>query len=894
MNSYKILFFLILILPLTGAGQSNIIISELTCQYRNNPLGIDESQPVLSWKLESNDQGQKQKAYQVLVASTPEKLTESESDLWNTGKVNSAQSVAVKYSGKTLQSRQKVYWKVKIWDADGEPSAYSNPAFWEMALLSPKDWQAEWLRHPDFLDDRLEPKPAPYFRKEFSAPKEIKSARAYVTGLGYFEFHLNGKKVGNHILDPVKTRYDKAMNYLVFDIKDHLVNGDNAVGMVLGTGWYNHFAEAAWEFSKAPWRAYPTMLCQLEIEYEDGSSETIISDDSWKSGEGPIRFDGIRNGEYYDARLEMPGWSTTIFDDAEWEQTVEVDGPEGELRAQQLPAIKEMIEIKPVSITEIEPGVYVFDLGQNIAGYSRLKVAGPAGTEITMKHGERLFPDGRVEQKQILRFLRTGEPQTDKYILKGEGVEVWNPRFVYHGYQYVEVRGLPVKPTKETLTGVVIYTSFDSSGDFACSNPLFNRIQELTRWSYIGNYHGVPTDCPHREKIGWTGDGHLVAEAGLYNYNVITSYIKWLDDHVDEQRPDGNLPGVIPTSGWGYEHGRNQETRHMGYGPSWEGSMVLIPWYLYVYTSDITMLQRYYEPIKKYLGHLERNAENYLLNFGIDDHKAYYTKTDGDIIASGYFYFLTDLFVEMAEILGNQRDVKKYRQLANNIKEAFQEKYYDKELKLYGNAGQTSLSQGLYMDLVPEQDREQLIQNLLVKIDSAEYHFDAGVGGVKSLYESLDETGNNAIIYQMVNQTDFPSYGYWIEQGANTLWQDWDGSMSLNHVMFGSVSEWFFQALAGINPDPQQPGFKHILLKPNFIDDLEWARADYESVHGKIISGWEKKGNAVEMRIQIPVNSMATMYVPAGWKTVNCSLPGAESSRFTIPSGRYVLEFESM
>ena len=890
----RIVFLMFLIFPFLGFAESEVEISEITCQYSINPLGIDELRPVLSWKMVSNEKGQKQTAYQILVASTPEKLNETEADLWDTGKVNSGQSVAVKYAGKELQSRQKVHWKVKIWDADGQPSEYSKTGFWEMALLSPNDWQAKWLRHPGFLDDELEAKPAPFFRKAFSAIKEIKSARAYVTGLGYFEMYLNGEKVDDHVLDPVKTRYDRAVNYLVFDIKDYLKSGENAVGMILGTGWYNHFAEAAWDFNQAPWRAYPTMLCQLEIHYEDGTSKTIISDKSWKCSQGPIRFDGIRNGEYYDARLEKPGWNHVYFDDSKWKPAVEVNGPEGELRAQQLPAIKEMIEIKPVSITEIKPGVYVFDLGQNIAGYSRLKVAGPAGTEITLKHGERLFPDGTVEQKEILRFLRTGEPQTDKYILKGAGLEIWNPRFVYHGYQYVEVRGLPVKPTKETLTGVVLYTSFDSIGDFACSNPLFNRIQQITRWSYVGNYHGVPTDCPHREKIGWTGDGHLVAEAGLYNYNVITSYIKWLDDHVDEQKPDGNLPAVIPTSGWGYEHGRNQETRHLGYGPSWEGSLVLIPWYMYVYTGDKTLLERYYKPIKQYLDHLERNSENYLLNFGINDHKAYYTKTGGAIIASGTFYFLAELFVKMAKILENQQDVEKYSQLAVNIKKAFQKEYYDEKLNLFGNAGQTSLSQGLYMKLVPEKDREQLIQNLLAKIDSAEYHFDAGVGGVKSLFEALDATGNNAVTYQMVNQTDFPSYGYWIEQGANTLWQDWDGSMSLNHVMFGSVSEWFFQSLAGINPDPRQPGFKNILLKPNFIDELQWVRADYESVFGKIISGWEKKDDVVEMRIQVPVNSTATMHVPEGWKIIDCQLAGGEKNQFALFSGHYILKMKKI
>lgn len=847
-------------------AQSDIQITGLTCDYRVNPLGIASANPSLSWKMSSTTSGQKQTAYHILVASDPALLTESDADVWNSGKVNSEQSVAVKYHGKPLQSRQQYFWKVKVYDKDGKVSDYSPVAHWEMTLLDENDWQAQWIRHPDFTDDQLEAKPAPFFRKEFSVDKEIASARAYVTGLGYFVMHLNGEKVSDHILDPVKTRYDKVVKYLIFDITDQLKQGKNAVGIILGTGWYNHFAEAAWQFNNAYWRSYPEMICQVELNYTDGSKQVIVSDKSWKTSQGPVLFDGIRNGEYYDARLEMPGWDQPYFNETQWKDAVEVEGPAGKMRAQQLPAIKEMKEIKPVSVTEVKPGVYMFDLGQNIAGYSRIKVAGPAGTEITLKHGERLHPDSTVEQKQILRFLRTGEAQTDKYTLKGEGVEVWNPQFVYHGYQYVEVTGLPVAPTLETLTGVVVYTSFESVGDFECSNPLFNRIQEITRWSYIGNYHGMPTDCPHREKIGWTGDGHLVAEAGLYNYNTITSYVKWLDDHADEQRPDGNLPGVIPTSGWGYEHGRNEETRHLGYGPSWEGSMVLIPWYMYVYTGDTSMLTRYYEPIQKYIGHLERNAKNYLLDFGIDDHKAYYTKTEGDIIASAYFYFLTDLVGEMAKVLNKSADVEKYDKLAANIKKAFQKKYYDKKKKLVGNAGQTMLSSSLYMDLVPEKDRQQLLENLHKKIDSANYHFDAGVGGVKALYEALSATNDDHLIYQMVNQTDFPSYGYWIEKGANTLWQDWDASMSLNHIMFGSVSEWFFQSLAGINPDVNQPGFKNIIIRPSFVEDLQWARGEYESVYGPVVSGWERDGEQVTLSLEVPVNSTATVKIPRGYQ----------------------------
>ena len=563
-------------------------------------------------------------------------------------------------------------------------------------------------------------------------------------------------------------------------------------------------------------------------------------------------------------------------------------GPKGELRAQQLPPIKEMIEIKPVSITEIKPGVYVFDLGQNMSGYSRIKVSGPAGTEITLKHGERLFPDGSVEQKQILRFLRTGEAQTDKYILKGEGVEVWSPHFVYHGYQYVEVSGLQVKPTKETLTGIVVYTSFESAGQFQCSNPLFNQIQQNTRWSYIGNYHGIPTDCPHREKVGWTGDGHLVAEAGLYNYNTVTSYIKWLDDHVDEQKPDGNLPGVIPTSGWGYSQGRN-DTRQLGYGPSWEGSMVLIPWYLYVYTGDETILERYYQPIKKYIDHLEENSKNYLLDFGIDDHKAYFTKTDGNIINSAYFYYVTDLFVKMAGILDNNDDVKNYTDLAAKIKKSYLEKYFNKETEKFGNGGQTSLANALYMGLTPEEDKDKVLDNLLARIDSADYHFDAGVGGVKALYEILSETNNDDYAYRMVNQTDFPSYGYWVEKGANTLWQDWDASMSLNHIMFGSVSEWFFQSLAGINPDPNSPVLSISYLNRILLRIWNWAGAEHESMYGKITSNWERKDDKVIMRLEIPVNCTATFVIPEGYKITKADGLDVDNNKVEIPSGGFIL-----
>jgi alpha-L-rhamnosidase len=867
-------------LPLL-AQQTNLRISELHCDHRNNPMGVENLHPQLSWQLSSPENGQHQTAYQVLVASSEDLLNDDEADLWNSGKVRSGQSVHIPYDGKPLQAKQRYYWKVKAWDKDGLPSSWSQVNFWEMGLLTDANLQAKWLRHPAFLDTLLEPKPAPYFRKDFTLTKPVRTARAYVTGLGYFEMELNGQKVGDEVLAPVKTDYNKTVSYVVHDITTQLRPGENTVGIILGTGWYNHFAQAAWAFNQAPWRTYPEMLCQLEVTYTDGTREVIASDDSWRCSQGPIRYDGIRNGEHYDARLEMPGWSTPAFDDSGWQQAVEVAGPKGKLTAQYLPPIKEMVEIKPVSVNEVRPGVYVFDLGQNIAGYSRIKVAGPAGTEITLKHGEKLFPDGTVEQTQILRFLRTGEAQTDKYILKGEGVEAWHPRFVYHGYQYVEVSGLPVRPTLETLTGVVLHTSFERNGQFACSNPMFNRIQELMHWAFIGNYHGIPTDCPHREKIGWTGDGHLVAETGLYNYNSLTSYLKWMDDFVDAQREDGLIPAVVPSSGWGFKE--KSEGGAQNPGPQWRGAFNIITWHLYRYSGDTSILARYYAPAKKYVDYLRSVSDKNLTSHGIDDHKAIITKTDGDILSAAYYYHLTDLTARMAEVLGKQDDQAAMSQRAEKIRQAYNRKYFNQKEGTYGHGGQTPLAMSLALGLVPEDREAAVREKLKGAIASSRNHFDVGVVGIKSIYDYLGEQQQSELIYRMVNQTSFPSYGWWIEQGANTLWQDWDGKMSHNHIMFGSVSEWFYQSLAGINPDDTQPGFKHINFRPEFLGNLDWVSAEHESLYGKIVSSWERKEeDQVIMRVAVPVNASATVFAPEGYRMADAGSMELESGKYEI------------
>ncbi len=847
--------------------------------YLENPLGLDHPNPRLGWQPCAAEQT----AYQVLVASTAGKLARGEGDLWDSGKVAGGTASAT-YAGKQPGPRQRCHWKVRTWDGNGQASAWSRPAFWETGLTGPDDWQARWIRHPAFDDGKNESRPAPYFRKDFALAQIPVKARAYVAGLGYFEFYVNGEKVGDHLLDPVKTRYDRSVKYVVFDLEGLLAEGGNTLGLVLGTGWYNHFAKAAWGFDNAPWRSYPEARCQVELEFADGSRQVVGTGPDWKASDGPIRFDGIRNGETYDARLEMPGWDRPGFDDSRWVQALPVAGPAGRLTAQDLPPIRAMAEIRPVAVTQPEPGVWVFDLGQNIAGFCRLKTAGPKGSEISLKMGEKRFPNGLVEQAQILRFLKTGEAQTDRYILKGDGVEVWQPRFVYHGFQYVEVRGLAAPPTLETVTGIVIHTAFDRAGTFACSDPLLNQLQQNMEWAFVGNYHGLPTDCPHREKIGWTGDAHLVAETGLFFFAVQAAYLKWLDDFVDEQRENGDLPGVIPTSGWGYELGRNPETRAFGYGPQWEGALVQMAWDLYSFTGDTSVLVRYYQPIKKYLGFLRANAQDHTLFFGIDDHKPVTTKTLGDILASGYLVGFTKMFSEMAAVLGHTHDAQDFAAYSDTAARAFHQKYFDPPTGKYGNGGQTSQAMALYFGIAPEHLRAAVLDSLLAGIRQSGYRFDAGVVGLKFLFNVLREEGQSEALYRMAAHHDIPGFGYWVAQGANTLWQDWDGSMSHNHIMFATLNEWFFEGLAGIQQDAGQPGFKHFHVRPDILPQLGWVTASHESPNGTLAVAWEKKNQGLELRVTVPLNSTATVHFPEAF--ANALTHNGES----LPPGRRVLQ----
>lgn len=878
--------------PAFSAGRpalfSDVQVVDLQCEYLADPLGIDVAQPRLSWKLQSPWRGQKQTAYQILVTTDGRMLKRDRADLWDTGKVVSDQSIQIPYAGKTLPSRTRCTWKVRIWDKDGKVTVFSEPAGWEMGLLTPEDWKAKWISAPGKDEDKA-PQPAPLFRKSFVLSKQPVRARVYICGLGYYELHINGAKVGDHVLDPAFTRYDRRALYVTYDVTDQVKKGPNALGVILGNGWYNMHTRCVWDFDKAPWRDRPVLRCQLELTFKDGSKRVIASDETWRVSTGPIVFDSIRNGETYDARLEKDGWDTAEYKDIDWPLAQADPGPTGELRAQMAPPIKVTKTFKPARLTEPAPGVYVFDTGQNMAGWTRLRVSGPAGTEVVLKYGERLNPDGTLDQKEIAQHIKTGKAQTDTYILRGRGTEVWEPRFMYHGFQYVEVTGLPGKPTLDTLEARVVHTSFERAGAFECSNDLFNRIQQNTLWSYISNFVGYPTDCPHREKNGWTGDAHLAAETGLYNFHSAPAYAKWLNDLKDEQRDSGELPGIVPTSGWGYQWGN---------GPAWDSAYVLIPWYLYEYEGDTRALAEHYDRLKRYVDYLTSKAQNHIVTIGLGDWAPAKTTTPEKITSTGYYYRDTLIVAKTAEMLGKAEDAKKYADLAAAIRDAFNREFYDSATGLYGGGTQTAMSCALYHGLVPPAERDRVLNNLVGMIEKTDGHLDAGILGTKYLIDCLTAAGRADVVYTMATKTDYPSWGRWLDEGATTLWEQWDGNASRNHIMYGHISAWFYEALAGIMPDPEAVGFKHLLIRPQPLGNLKWARAEHESMYGTIKSAWEIRGDKFVLKITVPANTTATVYIPGDKREAITEGPdtihNGDSVRFLrTEQGRVIFEVQS-
>jgi len=769
--------------------------------------------------------------------------------------------------GDPVSVETDVEWKAErqggpSWE-DPDLDVSSWPRAKELGELGVSPWghPKEPVREP------TQREPSPLFRTSFDVNKNVQSAWVYLCGLGYHELRLNGEKMGDHTLDPAFTRYDRRVLYVTHDVTDRLRNGENVLGVLLGNGWYNMHTRAEWNFDQAPWRGDPCLLLQLTMRFEDGSVERIVSDETWRTVPGPVQFDSIRNGEVYDAREERQGWDRPGYDDSSWENAERAVPPSGVLTSQKMPAVRVTQTRKPVSVTEPKPGVFVFDMGQNFSGRAMIKVSGSAGTEITLKYAERLREDGTIHQQNKV-YTYSGPFQTDRYVLKGEGEEIWEARFTYHGFQYLQVEGFPGRPTLDNVRGRVLHTDFETAGTFDCSDALLNNIQLNTLWSYRSNFVGYPTDCPHREKNGWTGDAHLAAELGLLNFESASAYTKWLDDFRDEQRPNGELPGIIPTSGWGY-----------GVGPAWDTAYLHIPWYLYLYRGDERILAEHYYRLVKYVEYLKSRAENHIVSYGLGDWCPAETKTPSPLTSTAYYYADLVLLSRMAGVLGKTEDANLYRTKARAVRSAFNHSFYDQETARYGGGTQTAQACALYHGLVPKGDENAVLAKLLKAIRDKDDHLDCGILGTKYVLDVLTAYGRQDVAYKIVTGTDFPSWGHWIEQGATTLWENWNGAASRNHIMFGHVSAWFYQALGGIQVDPESPGFKHFVLKPYVPKRLAWVDASYLSPYGSIRSHWKQEGSKLRWEVSVPPNTTTTLYVPTidAKQVVEGDRPAAEA-----------------
>lgn len=824
-------------------------------EHMPNPIGVDVQHPRLSWLLNDYREGTFQTAYQVYVGEDSLSILKDEGQQWNTGKISSDANL-ISYAGKMLKPFTKYFWRVDLWDQSGK-SIKGGVASFETGMMNQKNWQGAWVSD----DNGIAVKPAAYFRKQFKASKKIKAARAYIAVGGLYELYLNGKKVGNHRLDPAYTRFDRRNLYVSYDVTQQLQQGENAIGVLLGNGWYNHQSTAVWFFDKAPWRARPTFCLDLKITYEDGTTETVMTDKSWKTSLSPITFNSIYTAEHYDARLEQAGWNTTGFDEGKWKEVILRAAPSQHIVSQVMHPIRNVEKLAAKSIRKLNDTTYVFDLGRNISGVSELKVKGEEGTVLRLKHGERLYDNGHVDISNIDQHYRPTDDkdpfQTDIVILSGRD-DYFMPKFNYKGFQYVEVTSSePIALQKESVSGYFMHSDVPVAGNIHSSNPVINKIWEATNSSYLSNLFGYPTDCPQREKNGWTGDAHIAVETGLYSFDGITIYEKWLADHRDEQQPNGVLPSIIPTGGWGYEWGN---------GPDWTSTIALIPWNIYLFYGDRALLKNSYASIKKYVDHIDNLYPSGLTTWGLGDWVPVKSKSPVELSSSIYYYADALILSKSAKLFGYEEDGERYEKLAHKIKEAINNKYLNKQTGIYGQGFQTELSMPLFWGVVPDEMIAKVAKNLADRVSADNFHLDVGLLGTKAVLNALSENGYAEIAYKVAAQEDYPSWGWWIKNGATTLYENWNiesaSDISMNHIMFGEIGAWLYKGLGGIKPDIKKPGFKNVLIEPHFVQGLESFEASHTGPYGEIKTAWKRKGKGVELTVVVPANSTGTLVLP--------------------------------
>lgn len=847
----------ILFLLLVGLNYSHLCAKEkshrlkvidLRAEYEKDPIGIDIF-PQLSWRLKSDGQrGVVQTAYRIIVSSSLKELHAGNGDIWDSGKTSSSKSMGVYHDKRILESRQRYYWKVKIWQNEGIESDWSEPAFFETGLLRQEDWKSGWIGYVPGMPGRVL-----YFKGTFVPRGIIKQARAYISGLGFYELYINRKKVGDHVLDPGQSNYSKSVYYVTYDIADYILQAPNSFVISVAPGWLGS----------------ARLRIQIEITYQNDSTEIITSDRFRSITAGPIMYSSIFDGEYYDARLEdsqiyEPGVPPALMNE-DWAWAHNTDDPVGKMIAQKIDPIKIVEEITPILLKEPKPGIYVFDAGRNLAGWASLRVKGNVGTKVSLRFAETLYEDGFVNQEN----LRNAKAN-DTYILSGKGVETWEPAFTYHGFRYVQVEGLPSPPAKDDIIIKVVRSDVKESAKFKCSNQLLNDIHQMVVNTEASNLHSVPTDCPQRdERMGWLNDLTVRIEQAIYNFDLSRFYPKFLDDVRDTQDKEGTITCVAPF--------------RFGMRPAdpVSASYLLLAQKCYEFYGNKRIIEKHFDGMKAWVDYLNSRTKNGIVNYSyygdwcpprdflLDPNGSGVSRdTPGQFISTGYLYYCARLLSDMAKVIDRKTDVDYYKALAEGIYLAINREYWDERTGGYASNNQACNSFALYLGLADKNKTPGVIKNLVNDVKKHDYHLTTGNLCTKYLLEVLTEQGYPEVAYKIATQTTYPGWGYMLANGATTLWERWeyltgDAMNSHNHPMMGSVGSWFYKYILGIVPDFNYPGFEKFSIKPFIINDLCFAEGELDTVKGKIKSAWRKQGENLIMEITIPENSTATVYVLA-------------------------------
>ena len=880
-------FIWVLLIPLSIQAQavSTVSLTHLTCNNIVNPVGIDSPQPHLSWQLNSGSRSVVQSAYRILVADNLNELNNNQGTEWDSKKVDSSQSIEMNYDGKALQPAKTYYWKVMSWDGDGKASAWSEAANWQTGLLTKTDWKnAKWIGYDELPDSMRMPSPTfdveenlgtkgikipvvPLFRKDFSIEKKIISATLFITGLGQYEASINGKKIGNDFLTPGWTRYDKSIFYNAYDVTQNLHSGKNAIGVIVANGFYYIPRERYRKMSIAG--GLPKMICRLKITYADGAEENVVSGTDWKTTPSPVTFSSIYGGEDYDARLDQKGWDNAGFNDSAWKQCILPDVPKGTLKNDpDFPVgVKDIIEVK--KIEKRGQGKYLYDFGQNASGIVELKVKGKKGQQIKLIPGELLTSDHEVNQSS------SGSPYFLNYTLKGDGVEVWKPRFTYYGFRYVMVEGaVPDSTIASTELPRIIEMNFlhtrnssPKTGDFQCSNDLFNKIFTLINWAIKSNLQSVVTDCPHREKLGWLEQTYLMGNSIHYNFDIHELYANLVQDMMDSQLDNGLVPDIAPELVEFHNSFRDS--------PEWGSASVILPWLVYNWYGDKSVMEKAWPMMNKYVEYLKHKSDDNSLS-GLGDwydlgpaDPGVSQLTPVDFPAMAIYYYDLKLLAQMATVLHKEEDVKRFTDWSEKVKTAFNTKFFNAKTNVYATGSQTSMSMPVSFGLVDEKNKDGVVKNLVDSITAHNKALTAGDVGFHYMVETLVENGQSQLLFDMNARNDVPGYGYQLKKGATALTESWMANeiSSNNHLMLGHLMEWFYASLGGIQQEENSVAFKNIVIKPTVVGDITSASSSFETPYGTVETNWKLGKATFNLKVTIPCNTSALIYLPVVGKS---------------------------